>query len=103
MVLGVRFKDTTIPSITYTERISYRCWYVFCPPLNEDNSRKAPLFEIDLNAHLIRMWSGGYVFRKSMQDEIQVRPGEVPEQRWHYADGAEMAGLVVVVVTVRNV
>ena len=48
------------------------------------------------------MWSGNYVFGKSMQNEIQVRPGEFPEQRGHYDDGAEVMGLMIVVVTVWN-
>lgn len=59
--------------------------------------------EIDLNAHLIRMWSGDHVFSKSMQHKIQVRPCEISEKRGYYADGAELTGLMVVVVPVRKV
>lgn len=49
------------------------------------------------------MWRFHYILRKSVQHEIQVRPGEVSKQRWHDADGAEMPRLMVVVVTVRKV
>lgn len=88
--------------IPNTERVSYR-WYVWRPPINEDNPPKAPSSEIDLNTHLIRMRSGDYVFCNCMQDEIQVRPGELPVKRGHYNDGAEMMRLMIVVVTFRKV
>lgn len=97
-----RSKKRCFSNATTTEGILYR-WRVWRPPLNEDDPGKASPSENDLDAHLVGMWSGNYVFGKPMQNEIQVRPGDIPEQRGHYDEGAEFTGFVIVVVTVRKV
>ena len=73
------------------------------PPIDEHYTRQAPLSEIDLHTHLVRMGSIDYVFRKSMQHEIQVRPGEVPEQGRNDADTAEDRRVMIGVVTARYI
>lgn len=92
----------TIPCIANSKGLWCR-WHVWCPPFKENDPRQAPVSEVDLNAHLIRTWSGDYIFREGMHHEIQVGPGEFSVQGRHYADSAEPVKLMVVVVTTRNV
>lgn len=102
ILLRAPFKKMTIPSITNTER-TWQRWHVWCPPIEEDNPGQPSLSEIDLNAHLIRMWSGDNILCKCVEHEIQVGPGEVPEKGRYYADGAKLTDLMVVVITIRKV
>ena len=88
-----------MPSITSRKRVSQLWW----PPVEVDNPGEAPAPENDLNAHLIRIRSGDYVLRQTVQDKIQVGPSEVPDERRDYTNRAKLIVLMIIVVTVRNV
>ena len=100
--LKIRLKQTKNSGITNRDETPFR-WRIWCPPIKEDDPSQTPVSKINLNTHLIRMWSLDYVFGKCVQHKVQIGPGEIVVKGRYHAYFAEMTRLMVDIETTGDI